>query len=303
MDHKIIDGHAHFIPPEVARHTTFYKSNWSDLGRQIDMMDENNIGKALLLYPTTDAHIQMGSMTQVCSLYNDCLADVIRQYPSRFIGAGILPFEDPVVLERELRRFLDLGLKVISMPSSYKGKYLDDDGFAAIFEFASQYHMPIHVHPQTMNPIGEDRVKDPLLSPVLEYVMDVSICVGKMMMEGTFLKFPDVAFIFAHYGGVLPFVKERFDSTYRMLRVRNLVKDLGKAPSDYFRNIYFDTSGSKSLASLMCALEVTSPQHVIFGSDFPANQDIASAMNVVCRADICEKDKSTILSNPLLKDC
>ena len=71
-------------------------------------------------------------------------------------------------------------------------------------------NLPIHVHPQIMNPIGEERVCDPLLTPVIEYVFDVTMCIGKLMMSGTFLKFPDVKFIFAHYGGVLPLVKERF---------------------------------------------------------------------------------------------
>ena len=82
-----------------------------------------------------------------------------------------------------------------------------------VFEYAQANNIPLHVHPQIMNPIGSERVQDPLLSPVLEYVFDVSMSLGKLMMSGVFLKFPDVKFIFAHYGGVLPIVKERFDNT------------------------------------------------------------------------------------------
>ena len=41
-----------------------------------------------------------------------------------------------------------------------------------------------------MNPIGIERVHDPLLSPVLEYVFDVSMCIGKMMMSGVFDQAP-----------------------------------------------------------------------------------------------------------------
>ena len=52
-----------------------------------------------------------------------------------------------------------------------------------VFEFAQSQNMPIHVHPQIINPIGEERVRDPLLTPVLEYVFDVSMCIGKMMMN------------------------------------------------------------------------------------------------------------------------
>src|SRR3990167_44774 len=272
---KIIDAHSHYMPPEVAQKTAFFKVNWSDIDRQLFLMDANDIEKALLLYPTSDAHLNMGGWQNVCRVYNKEIAAVVQKYQGRFIGAGIIPADTPAQFSAELKRIRDLGLRVISLASSYEGKYLDDEIFSPVYEFAQKNNMPIHIHPQIMNPIGEDRVRDPLLTPVLEYVFDVSICIGKMMMSGTFLRFPDVQFIFAHYGGVLPLVRERFDNTYTMLRKREFVKDLLKLPSAYFQNLYFDTSGSKSIASLQCALEITDAGHVLFGSDFPANQVVA----------------------------
>jgi predicted TIM-barrel fold metal-dependent hydrolase len=154
--------------------------------------------------------------------------------------------------------------------------------------------MPIHVHPQIMNPIGEERVRDPLLSPVLEYVFDVSMCIGKMMMSGVFLKYPEVNFIFAHYGGVLPIVKERFDSTYAMLRRRNFVKDISKNPSEFFANLYFDTSGSKSKASLLGALEVTDIHHILWGSDFPANQNLKDSLGVISQTVLSLQERNSL---------
>ena len=151
-----------------------------------------------------------------------------------------------------------------------------------------------------MNPIGEDRVRDPLLTPVLEYVFDVSVCIGKMMTSGTFLKFPKVKFIFAHYGGVLPLVKERFDNTYQMLFKRNFVKDLTKLPSEYFKNLYFDMSGSKSLASLMCALELTNASNILWGSDYPANQNMNASIDVIETAGLTSQQKYSLLAGNLL---
>ena len=185
-------------------------------------------------------------------------------------------------------------MKVISLASSYEGIYLDDEKFFPVFEFAGKNNMPVHVHAQIMNPIGEDRVRDPLLTPVLEYVFDVSICLGKLMMSGVFLKFPKVNFIFAHYGGVLPLVKERFDNTYQMLRKRDYVKDISKNPSEYFKNLYFDTSGSKSLGSLLCALEITDASHILWGSDHPANQNVSDAINVIQNSALSDTDKTRI---------
>ncbi len=294
---KIFDTHSHCIPPAVAQNTTFFKVFWSDADKQLQTMDAYAIEKALLLYPTSDAHLNMGGWSQVATVYNSELAKIVAKHRSRFLGAGILPVDDPQSILDELKRIQGFHFKAISLASSYDGEYLDSEMFFPVFEFAQKNKMVIHVHPQILNPIGEDRVRDPLLTPVLEYVLDVSVCIGKMMMSGVFLQFPDVKFIFAHYGGVLPIVKERFDTTYAMLRRRDYVKDLGRPPSEYFKNLYFDTSGSKSAASLMCALELADPSHILWGSDYPANQNIADSIATVSNSHLSESQKSSILAD------
>ncbi len=296
----IIDLHSHYMPPAVAQNTAFFKVNWSDLDRQLGIMDQCGIEKSVLLYPTSDAHLNMGGWTKVCGIYNEAIASAVKSHSSRFIGAGILPPDNKSDLNDELKRIADLNLKIISLASSYEGKYLDDEYFFPIYEFAHKNNLPIHVHSQIMNPIGQDRVSDPLLTPVLEYVMDVSMCIGKMMMGGVFNRFDKVKFIFAHYGGVLPVVKERFDNTYQMLLKRNFVKDIGRLPSDIFKNLYFDTSGSKSAASLLCALEITDASHILFGSDYPANQNLSDSINAIKNSSIEAKYKNAILADNFL---
>jgi len=287
----IIDIHSHYMPLEVAEKTAFFKVGWSDVDRHLALMDEHGIEAAALLYPTSDAHLNIGGWGNVCKIYNQKISEVVRKHPTRFIGAGILPTDTPSEFPRELRRIEDLGFKIISLASSYEARYLDDEIFYPVYEFARQKKFPIHVHPQILNPIGEERLKDPLLSPVLEYVFDVSACIGRMMMNETFLKFPEVKFIFAHYGGVLPLVKERFDNTYTMLRKRSFVKDLTKNPEEYFKNLYFDTSGSRSAASLLCALEVVDATHILWGSDYPANQNLGGSVAVVKESSALSSDQ------------
>jgi predicted TIM-barrel fold metal-dependent hydrolase len=291
----IIDFHAHYIPPEIAQHTTFFKVNWSDVDRHLKSMDTFGVEKAFLFYPSTDAHLALGGWDQVCSIYNQKIAQVVYAHPDRFVGAGIVSPDSPQTFLMQLQEIKSLGLKIISLASSYDGKYLDDEIFFPLYAFAEKEHLPIHVHPQIINPLGEERVHDPLLTPVLEYVFDVSMTIGKMMMAGVFDKFKNLPFIFAHYGGVIPFVKERFDTTYQMLRGRNFVKDLGRLPSDFLKNLYFDTSGSQSVASLHCALEVVSPEHILFGSDYPANQKVSASIEVIQKSSLGVGDQEAIL--------
>ena len=296
---NIIDCHSHYMPEEVAQNTTFFKVGWSDIDRQLSAMDSNGIERALLLYPTSDAHLNMNGWKKVCKIYNAEIARVVKENNGRFIGAGIIPGDSEKDIIEELKHIGDLGLGVVSVASSYNGKYLDDEMYRCVFEYASKNNVCLHVHPQIINPIGEERVRDSLLSPVLEYVFDVSMSLGKLMMSGILLKYSDVKLVFAHYGGVLPFVAERFDNTYLMLRKRDFVKDLDKLPSQYFNNLYFDSSGCKSAGALACALEVADADHVLFGSDYPANQSISKSIEVIQNAQISVDQKVSILKPSL----
>jgi predicted TIM-barrel fold metal-dependent hydrolase len=142
-------------------------------------------------------------------------------------------------------------------------------------------------------------VDDPLLTPVVEYVFDITMCLGKMMMSGIISKYQEVKFIFGHFGGVTPFIKDRFDSTYQMLRQRAIVKDLGALPSEILKQVYVDTSGVQSPSMLKMALEVFPAERILWGSDFPAKRDLANSIKAIEELEITKKDKEAILRKNL----
>jgi 2,3-dihydroxybenzoate decarboxylase len=96
-------------------------------------------------------------------------------------------------------------------------------------------------------------------------------------------------------------VKERFDTTYIMLRRRDFVKDLGRLPTEFFQIRYLDTSGSKSGASLLAALELVDASHILYGSDFPANQVLRDSLDVVKKAPLDESQRRAVLSENMEK--
>lgn len=299
---KIIDAHSHYLPEEIIKLASFYHAGWMDIEGQLKSMEASGIEKAVINYPTTDAHIKLSSEEKACRIYNDGLSKIIRRYPHKFIGLGILPTSEKEKMLYEFERCIkELCFAGVSLASSYNGVYLDDSRFYPLYEEAQKAKTPIFVHTQTINPIGFERVNDPLLTPVVEYVFDMTICVSKMMMSGIFNNFPELKFVFAHFGGALPFLKDRFDTVYTMLRLRNVVKDLGKVPSGILKNIYCDSSAVKSKNILMMALDMFGPEHLLWGSDYPANKDIAGALNAVKELDIDDKQKEMILGGNLEK--
>ncbi len=296
----LIDAHSHWLPDEIISNAHFFHKGWGDIEAQLKMMDGAGIDAAVLSYPTSDAHLKLGSISQVAHIYNDNVAKILKRYPKRFIGAAILPVDNATDMLEELKRATDeLGFKAISLASSYNGIYLDDKMFLPIYRETEEKNIPVFVHSQIVNPIGFERVKDPLLTPVVEYVFDTTISVGKLLMSDILRQYPKVKFIFAYFGGAVCYLKQRFDATYAMLRSINFVKDLQANPSDYLKNIYVDTSGDTTKANFLLALELMGPRHILWGSDWPAKKDVASGIKAVNDLDISQADKENILGGNL----
>lgn len=296
----IIDSHSHWLPEDIINNAHFFHKGWMDIEGQIKAMDEAGIDKAVLSYPTSDAHLKLGSISMVAHIYNNNVGKILKRYPDRFIGAAILPLDNPQDMVEEFKRVRkEFGFKVISLASSYNGIYLDDKRFFPIYKMAQDENVPIFVHSQIVNPIGFERVQDPLLTPVIEYIFDTTICIGKLLMSDILRDYAKVKFIFAYFGGVVTHLQGRFDATYQMLRGINFVKDLGNNPSTYLKNIYVDTSGDKNVANFTSALELLGPTHILWGSDWPAKKDIAGSIKVVKDLNIADNAKSAILGGNL----
>jgi Predicted metal-dependent hydrolase of the TIM-barrel fold len=301
----IIDAHSHWLPREIIHNAHFFSPAWGDIEAQLAMMDEAGIDKAVLSYPTSDAHVKVGSLKEVARIYNDAVARITTRFPDRFIGAAILPFGNAEEMVLELRRATEqLGFRALSLASSYDGAYLDDNLFFPVYEIAQKNRIPIFVHPQIINPIGSERVNDPLLTPVIEYVFDTTMSIGKLLMGEVFTLFPELTLIFSNFGGIITHVANRFDETYKMLRGINFVKDLGGNPTQFLKNIYVDTGGDKTTSNFLSALELLGAQHILWGSDWPAKKDITGSQEAVSRLPLSQNEIKNILGetiNNLLK--
>ncbi|MCU0666392.1 MAG: amidohydrolase family protein [Candidatus Omnitrophica bacterium] len=296
----IIDSHSHWLPEEIISNAHFYHKVWGDVQAQVKAMEQAGVSKAVLTYPTSDAHLKLGGMKEAAKIYNDNVSEIVKRFPDKFIGAASLPADNKDNLLAEFKRATgELGFKALSLASSYNGVYLDDEIFLPIYKKAQSKKIVIFVHSQIVNPIGFERVKDPLLTPVVEYIFDMTICIGKLMMSEVFVNYPDVKFVFANFGGAVSLLKQRFDATYQMLRSVNFVKDLKKNPSEHLNNIYLDTGGDTTKHNFQLALDLVGANHLVWGSDWPAKKDIASSIVAVKDLDILEEDKKNILGGNL----
>jgi predicted TIM-barrel fold metal-dependent hydrolase len=292
----IIDCHSHWLPEEIIKDAHFYSRAWGDIESQYAAMERAGIDKALLTYPTSDAHLAWGSFSKVAYCYNDNVAKIIKRYPDTFIGAAILPVDNSADMLKEYKRATqELGFKALSFASSYNGRYLDDPLFRPVYQEAQKDRIPIFVHSQIVRPAGIERIDDPLLTPVIEYIFDVTLCIGKLLMGQVLSDFPDLVFVFAYFGGVTCHLAHRFDATYQMLRKINFVKDLRQDPSYYLKNIYVDTSGDTIPTNFLAALSLLGHKHIVWGSDWPAKKDIGASLSALDGLPISHEQRSDIM--------
>jgi len=287
----VCDSHIHFIPKELSSLSAFYKGIWSDKEKLYEYLSLNQIKKSLLVSPSFDINIDTKWLFYT---YNKSIIKIAEEN-NNIIPAGILNLEDIENLKEQLRELKNMGFKVVNLFSSYKGKFIIKD-IIKYFEDFQNFGFFVFFHPQTNNPIGFERINDPLLMPVLEYTFDLSMCLGILLMEEVFDKF-NIKFIFSSLGGVIPFLKDRFDRVYIMLRAKNMVKELKDLPSNIFKKIYVDTSGS-NVDNIKIALDTFGENNVLWGSDYPANTNIKNNIDSLNKLGSPLKEK--IIKNNFL---
>ncbi len=100
----ILDAHSHWLPEEIINNAHFFHKGWGDIDSQLTIMSQAGIDKAVLSYPTSDAHLKLGSISMVAKIYNDNVGKVLKKHPDKFIGAAILSVDDPIDMLAELKR-------------------------------------------------------------------------------------------------------------------------------------------------------------------------------------------------------
>lgn len=97
------------------------------------------------------------------------------------------------------------------------------------------------------------------------------------MLSGVRERYPDFPVILCHLGGAIPFISDRIDHAAR--RYEETRKNISKPPSEYFRQMYFDTAMTYGTGPLSCAHQYLGDDRILLGTDFPFTR--AEHMRVV----------------------
>jgi predicted TIM-barrel fold metal-dependent hydrolase len=266
-----VDVHAHFHVPDDSLLTEAAKegkyagptTEWT-AEAAIAFMDARHIQMQLLSFP-----LQLPAAT--ARRYNDFAASVVAKHPGRFGMLANLPLgdPDPEAALRELdRAAVELNADGFALVTNYRGRYLGNPAFEPVFDALNRRQASVHIHP--VNPPAFDLLSCGLPGPLIEYPMDTARTVVDIIWAGVMSRHPDLNLILAHAGGVLPVLAPRILD----LAPEDWVPDPAEGVTydevgKQLSRLYFDTAIAGTDSALKPVLELTDPDHIVFGTDYP----------------------------------
>jgi predicted TIM-barrel fold metal-dependent hydrolase len=218
-----------------------------------------------------------GKVIGLAKLANDELAELVHRHPDRFAaGIACLPMNDmdAALLETD-RAIKDLKMRGVQISTPILDKPLDSPEFIPLYEKMWQYNLPIYIHPQREPDYPEYRTEKMSKHATfmsIGWPFETSAAVIRLIFSGIMEKFPGLKFILHHSGAMMPFLYKRLTggSDYaEMLNNSNIKEHLRKPTIDYIKMFYADTAIWGNTAGLQCAHALYGTEHLIFGTDFP----------------------------------
>ena len=138
-----------------------------------------------------------------CRVYNEALAGLAADYPSRVRALGMVPLQEPQLAARELESLMKLpGLAGVEIAASVNGVYLGDDRFQPFWATAESLGALVFIHPTTRG-FDAPVFNDYYLWNTVGNPLETTIAAGHMIMSGVMETYPNLKVLLAHGGGAI----------------------------------------------------------------------------------------------------
>jgi aminocarboxymuconate-semialdehyde decarboxylase len=248
-------------------HFTSNKVRYTPEERLQDMDADGTDVQVLSVHPPFYGYdLDIGQGRALARDVNTEIAEMMRQWPTRFSGFANLPLQDVKAAINELEHAVTkLGLKGAELDTQVNGEQWDEPKFLPFFKAAEAMGAMLFFHPQPQNNFLNTRVPRYRLSNSLGVILDDAIVGAVLIVGGVLEKCPSLRVCIAHGGGPLSYAMGRLDRGWE-----GLPKDTRtpQPPSAYMRRMYYDTVTSTEEA-LRFVIDRVGADRVVLGSDWP----------------------------------
>jgi uncharacterized protein len=217
----------------------------------------------------------------ITQIYNDACADRMKASGGRINCMGTLPYWDKDIMNREMRRIVDLGVKGIVLPDRperLSEGYLGTDGkvspfWEEVFAICNDTGMPLNFHLNAALDPGQavwDNLGFDQRLPInaLIYHVGCAATMSNFMVSGILDKYPNLKIGLIESGmGWVPFWLEAMEHQLDEFRTAEN-RGLKRRPKEYFKKNFWVSFWFESFAPKHM-LEEIGVDRVMFETDFP----------------------------------
>jgi predicted TIM-barrel fold metal-dependent hydrolase len=305
-DVQAIDVHSHWVPPGYAaalrsemerldpRRTSVLRSvrdssnKMRDLSVRLTEMDEAGVVVSVLSLPPPGVTMcDPDRRAALARLANDEFLEAASDYGGRLAVLAALPLPDVAQSVAEIERIASHSCaRGINLQATTEaGWTIDDPTFDPVYLRAAALGLPVLVHPavETLPSAWNQH----LLAATLAPMVSSSLGAARLILSGTLDRVPELDVIVPHLGGVLPYLKQRFEDF-----------GPGQAAHDfgwYLRSrLYVDTCSFHPPA-FRCAVDTCGVDRLVMGTDYPIRGPLSRAVADICSSLSSEVDRHAVL--------
>ena len=233
----------------------------------------------------------------ISMLLNDHIAEVVSEFPQRFIGLGTIPLQDIDLAISEMERCLsDLGLAGVEIGTNVNQRNLDDELLFSVFEAAQDLNAAIFVHPWDM--MGQDDLQKYWLSWLVGMPAETSRAICSMIFGGVFERLPNLRVAFAHGGGAFPAILGRVQQGFEV-RPDLCAVDNKIDPVKYLGKFWVDSLVHDNDA-LDYLINKVGINKIALGTDYPFPLGELEPGELITTSSLNNNDKEKLLSQNAL---
>ena len=270
MAQGVIDVHSHLLPAEFVA-ALKQEGRLTDEGfplprydaeAHLRWMDEAGIQTSVLTLAAPQP--QSAAVVRQC---NETAARLRSENPSRFLFCAALPLPNVEAAIREAIYALDtLKANGIKLATNAQGQYLGAPELDTLFDVLSQRRAVVILHPHRPEPVNRQVMQQTPLA-MQEYLSETTRAVSNMISRNVLARYPGLRVVVPHCGAYLPLAVPRMKSLTPVMQANKMVGEI-----DYEANLaalYYDLAGAHSPEVIRMLLSVTTPDHLLYGSDYP----------------------------------
>lgn len=202
---------------------------------------------------------------EVAAVLNDHIAEIVSEFPMRFVGLGTVPMQDVDLAIQELERSKSIGLAGVQIGTNVNQLNLSEPGFFDFFTACDELGMAVFVHPWEM--AGEKDMAKYWLPWLVGMPAEVSRAICSLIFSGTLERLPNLRICFAHGGGAFPSTLGRIEHGFNV-RPDLCAVDNPHDPRKYLDRMYFD-SLVHDAATLQFLVDLVGYEKIALGTDYP----------------------------------